>query len=138
MSDSALSDISYIRLALLENTVSQARSQPFPGEIERIFSRRKSLLDLSGLLYSVCGGEPLPELKVPPKPHSQPKKPEQTAPSPETQALFGFIGKAGGNVLRSAAEQAARTGKIDQNTAKRAAVSGIARTITLMMEDRNK
>ncbi len=139
MSDGALKDISYIRLALLESTVSQAQEQPFPGEIQRIFSRRKSMLDLAGLLYSVCGGEPLPELSVKPEPPKPQKKPEPEAPAPETRALFGFIGKAGENVLRSAAQQAARTGKFDQNAAKRAAVSGIAQTISLMMrEDRDK
>lgn len=141
MNDSALNDISYIRLALLESTVAQAEKQP----LQRVLSRRKSQLDLAGLLYSVCGGEPLPELCIDPEPQKNPespepqKKPQPEAPAPETSALFGFIGKAGENMLREAAQQAARTGKLDQNSAKRAAVSGIARTISLMMrEDRDK
>lgn len=132
MNDGALNDISYIRLALLESTVAQAEKQP----LQLVLSRRKSQLDLAGLLYSVCGGEPLPELCIEPEPQ---KKPQPEAPAPETSALFGFIGKAGENVLREAAQQAARTGKLDQDSAKRAAVSGIARTISLMMrEDRDK
>ena len=145
--DTALNDISYIRLALLDETLRRVEKLPYPGEIQTLISSRISLLRLSELLYSVCGGERLPqfteenaeEQKKSKAAAPQEKSAEKNEPSAETKALMEFFGKAGGNMLRSAATQAVRTGRVDTDTAKRAAVSGIAQTISYMMrEDRDK
>lgn len=135
-------DIAFVRLSLMNEALAQVERLPYPGEIQSCLNRRRSLLDLTRLLYIVCGGEKLPEFSPAPdkKPQSE-RSPEKPAaePLPETKALMEFLGKAGGNMLRSAAWQAARTGTVNADTAKRAAVSGIAQTISLMMrEDRDK
>ncbi len=141
--NTAQSDIAYIRLALTNEALRRVEGLPYPGEIQSCLKRRSSMIRLSELLYSVCGCEELPALTLE-QPESQPLHSKEKAEpdilqSPETKALMDFFGKAGGNVLRSAASQAAKTGRVDSDTAKRAAVSGIAQTISLMMrEERDK
>lgn len=145
--DNAVTDIAFIRLALLDETLCRVEKLPYPGEIQILMKRRISLIRLSELLYSVCGGEELPSFTPEDKPEQKPtaaaintEHSQQNAkPSAETKAIMEFFGRVGENVVLSAAEQAARTGKVNSDTAKRAAVSGIAQTISLMMrEDRNK
>lgn len=140
MSDNSVrSDAAFIRLYLLNEALRQVEKLPYPGEIQSCLSRRKSLINLAELLYNVCGCEKLPEIKPLRKAEKLKPAPEKSQSAPETKALMDFLEKAGGNVLRSAASQAARTGSVNADTAKRAAVSGIAKTISLMMrEDRNK
>lgn len=135
-------DIAFIRLSLMNEALTRVERLPYPGEIQSCLKRRRSLLDLTNLLYIVCGGEELPEFSPepdkPPQPEYTPEK-STTEPLPETKALMEFLGKAGGNMLRSAAGQAAMTGTVNADTAKRAAVSGIAQTISMMMrEERDK
>ena len=143
---SALSDIGFIRLALLSEVLRRVERLPYPGEIQRCLDRRRSLLRLSELLYIVCGGEELPFFEpeeTPNKNSAAAVKPETTAdkaePSPEAKAIIDFFGKAGVNIVRSAADRASVTGRVDTDLAKRSAVGGIAQTISMMMrEDRNK
>lgn len=144
-SDTAQRDIAYIRLALLNETLRRVEKLPYPGEIQSCVKRRSSLLRLSELLYSVCGCEELPSFTPENKPEqkkpetgSRPQ-PEKQEPSAEAKELTDFMKQLSGNVLRSAAEQAARSGRVNSDTAKRAAVTGIAQTISLMMrEDKDR
>ena len=138
-SDTAQRDIAYIRLALLNETLRRVEKLPYPGEIQSCMKRRSSLLRLSELLYSVCGCEELPGFTPENKPQPKKPEPEKQESSAEAKELTDFMKQLSGNVLRSAAEQAARSGRVNSDTAKRAAVSGIAQTISLMMrEDKDR